>query len=483
MPDFTDLPKQWIVSPAPLPAPVAGRANGFAGFHLAAAEGVPILRLLDAAGQDAGRLIGWAIHGEALHRQDAELRLAAGQGPEDLFATLGGRFVMLWRGADGRALLREDSAGSLPAIFVPKAGIVASTVTLIDQLHPLAVDAEGEAIFAFPARRGFLPFGLTPRQGAHRLMPNHVLDLSTMQAARVWPGAAFAARPPMTEAQVADGVAETAAILRRHMAAILKQGETVLYLSGGQDSRIVLAAARGMAGGLRAETLGDAGTLDVHVAAQVARAAGIPHRAVTVLPVSEEEVAAWLARSGRMMYDPVTRLSATARAIHTANHPLAGTGAEITRASNWGAEDMDLPALDLPRLLARIRIPDLPVIRRAGQAWLDGLPPMDAAMAIDLSKIEQIHGCWSGAEVYGHPLPFPTINPFSGQRLNEIALAMPRDYRLENRAFADLVGSMWPDLLAVPVNRAEGLARLRFWKAEAKRMLPVGLKRRIRPLR
>ena len=483
MPDFTDLPKQWLVSPAPLPDPVAGRRDAFAGLHLALAAAVPVQTLRNAGGAEVGRLIGWPIHGGVLHRTDGVIDLAAGQTPEDLFDTLGGRFVLLWRAGDGRVLLREDSAGGLPAVYAPDAGLVAATVTLIGQIHPLPVDAAAEAIFDFPARRGFLPFGLTSRQGAHRLMPNHVLDLGAMTAHRVWPDAGFAARPALDAAQIAAGVAETAAILRAHVAAILQQGETVLYLSGGHDSRTVLAAARGMTDNLRAETLGNESLLDAHVAARVARAAGIPHARVPILPVSEAEIGAWLARSGRMMFDPVTLLAATAAKIHTGNHPISGTGAEIMRASNWGADDLQAAEIDLPRLLARVRMPDLPVIRAAARAWIDGLPPMDAAMAIDIAKIEQIHGCWSGAAVYGHPLPTPTLSPFSGQRLNAIALAMPKDYRLSGRMFGEVVGQLWPALLQVPVNRATGLVRLRFWRTELKRMIPAGLRRKLKPLR
>ncbi len=483
MPDFSDLPKQWIVSPAPLADPVAGKADRFAGYHLATAREVPVQTLRSAEGADLGRLIGWPIQGETLHRTDGTITLGPGQTPEYLFAELGGRFVLLWQAADGRVLLREDSAGSLPAIHAPAARLVGATVTLIDQIHSLPPAPEVEAIFDFPKRRGFLPFGLTPRQGAHRLMPNHVLDLDSMTPRRVWPDAGFAARPPLDADQISAGVAETAVLLRRHMTAILNQGETVLYLSGGQDSRTVLAAARGMTANLRAETLGDEGLLDAHVAAQVARAAGIPHRRVPVVPASPREIEAWLARSGRMMFDPVTLLAATAVQIHTANHPISGTGAEIMRGSNWGEGDAEAPALDLPRLLARVRMPDLPVIRRAAQAWIDSLPPMDAAMAIDLAKIEQIHGCWSGAEAYGHPLPFPTLNPFSGQRLNEITLAMPKDYRQSNRMFPVLLRALWPELLDVPINRATGLARLRFWRAEITRMIPANLRRKLKPLR
>jgi hypothetical protein len=108
---------------------------------------------------------------------------------------------------------------------------------------------------------------------------------------------------------------------------------------------------------------------------------------------------------------------------------------------------------------------------------------MDAALALDMAKIEQIHACWSGVEGYGHDLAQPTLHPFSGQRLNEICLALPKAYRLGNGFYGDVMTHLWPELAAVPINRAAGPARLRFWRDEIKAMVPASLKRRLKPLR
>ena len=478
--DFTDLPKQWLIAPALPDEAVAGKRDAFAGWQIAAAQAVPVLRLCDAEGTEQGRLIGWVIDGAAFHRADATLRLAPGETPEHRFARLAGRFVMLWRDAAGGLRLREDPSGGLPAIHAPELRAIGSTVTALDQLHALPVDPEIEAIFDFPARRGFLPFGLTPRRGAHRLMPSHELSLADFTTARIWPEAAPARLAP--EATAAH-VAEAAALLRANMAALLEQGETVLYLSGGHDSRVALAAARGLTARLRAETLGDARALETHVAAQVARAAGIAHRALPLMPCPEPELHAWLVRAGRMMHDPVSRLGPTVCAHDPGTQPLSGTGAEIMRASNWTREDAAADGLGLDRLLARTRMPDHPRIRRAAQDWLAGLPAGDAPLGLDLAKIEQIHGCWSGAAIYGHPLARPSMLPFSGRRLYEIALAMPMEYRLCNGFYHDLMARLWPELGQLPVNRSTGAARLRFWREELRALVPDRVKRAIKPLR
>ena len=191
-----------------------------------------------------------------------------------------------------------------------------------------------------------------------------------------------------------------------------------------------------------------------------------------------------LRRSGYMVYDFVAEAATTVEAHAPANHPLSGTGAELGRATNWTAADLAADGLDLDALLTRIRMPATPVVRAAGQAWLDDLPTgADAAMILDLAKIEQIHACWAGAAIYGHPVPLPSMQPFSGQRLNALALSLPRDYRMENALYHDYMAALAGELLAVPVNRVTGLSRLRFWRQELSQAVPAHIKRRIKPFR
>ena len=287
----------------------------------------------------------------------------------------------------------------------------------------------------------------------------------------------------MDEAAAPGLAREAGEILRNHMARILQAGPATLYLSGGHDSRVVLAAAAGLEGDLSAQTFGEADALESHVAGQVARAAGIGHEVIPVRPASDAAIAAWLHRTGHSFYDPVVGMTETVVAHPPRGIALAGTGVELSRASNWNAEDAEAESLSLDVLRARIRMPDAPVINRAAEAWLASLPPMDAALALDMAKIEQIHACWAGVEGYGHDLPRPTLHPFSSRRLNEICLSLPREYRLANGFYGDAMAYLAPELAAVPINRAQGIARLRFWREELRAAVPPGLKRLLKPLR
>ena len=484
MVDFSDYPKQWMISHA-LPEPaIAGQSDRFETYHIQTALAVPVLRLIGADGEDSGRLIGWVIRDETLHRKNADIHLPSGMTAENVFATLAGRFVMLWKTRDGSILFREDSSGNLPASYCATSRAIASSVTLLDVVTPLPAADDVNAIFDFPHRRGFLPFGLTSRRGVRRLMPNHAVDLTNFQPHRIWPSAEFCRRPDMTEAEARARTVEAGQIVQRHMRAILAQGETVLYLSGGHDSRMVLAAGREKATNFRCETFGEPSSLDMHVSSRVAKLAGVAHRNVLFLQPSRDQVKSWLRRTGYSMYDPVAELVATTIANAPVNSPISGTGSELPRATNWTLEDTTATGIDIDTLLKRIRVPDHPAVRAAGQAWLDGIPATaDAVMILDLAKIEQIHGCWSGAAIYGHPVDLPSLHPFSGQALGEISLSLPTAYRLGGHFYRHYMESLWPELLNVAVNRAEGLDRVRFLRREVTRRIPSRVKRWLKPFR
>ena len=482
--DFREFPKQFVISPAAGPAPaIAGaREEIAAGWRVQAAPSVPLVPIEDGGGWRVGLLIGWSIVGGRLLAHGEPLRLGAGQTVEGLLPDLAGRAVCLWRGAGG-ARLQGDAGGFLPVVWAAERGMAASTSTLIDLLAPCEVHEAAAAVFDFPRRRGFLPFELTHHRGVRRLLPGHRLDLDRMEAERVWPPPELCAAPLVDEAEAAALVREVADRVRAQVGAFFDGSPAHLYLSGGHDSRMILAAARPHAADLVCETLVNAAGLDLHIAAKAARAAGARHLAVEVIPSSRPEVADWLRRAGWTIYDPVSELAATAKANERAVPVMDGSGAEILRASNWSAEDLEAERLTVETLLRRSRLPDVPVFRAAAEAWLAGIPACDATMALDIAKIDLIHGCWAASSIYGHDTQIPSISPFASQRNNAAALRLPKRWKLGEETYRIWMERLWPEGLDVPVNRAQGLDRLRFLKTEIKGRIPTWVKRAIKPYR
>lgn len=475
--DFRAFPKQLLLT-RDVPRIRGGHSAAFAGWTMTAAPHVPLCPLL-AGGRPVGLLAGWIVVGGRLVMASEPIELGPDGAPADL-RHCAGRFAILLDGAAGPEL-HLDAAGLMAMVFDRATGVAASTPAILSTVRPLERDEAAWAVFDFPRRKGFLPFGLTPWQGIERLLPNHALRLTDFTVQRLWPGPG---------AGFEDGIGDPAAAmadLGRHVAtsvtAIVSAGPAVLNLSGGCDSRMVLAAARAVADRLRAETFEARDRVDAFLAARVAARAGVLHRVVARVPPSPADIAGWLDRTGWCLHEAVTGHVATVRANDPGFFPLTGTGAEILRASNWAAEDLGETDLPMDLLLARLRLPPAPVIVRAAEAWMAGLAPMRRTSALDVAKIEIIHGCWAAPGVYGHDIVWPSLHPLADGRVFEVALALPEAYKFDNTAFGDFVRPLWPELLEVPVNKVTGLDRLRFPAETLRKLMPVSLKRRLKPYR
>lgn len=485
---FEGRPKQWLVVRETPPGAEGIEPAFFGDWRVFRAPGVPVIRLKASDGNEAGLIVGWAVRQGRLLVDGETVALDPGETAEAALHETCGRCVLLyWR--EGAVRLRLDAGGLLPAVFAPGLGAVASTVTVLDATGHLPADAEVQEVFDFPNRRGFLPFGLTGRIGAERLLPHHELHLERMEAQRIWPQGKIPRIDPSDEAALQDAVEEIARRVREAALAIIDSHETAtLFLSGGHDSRMVLAACRDRRDRLACQTIGPAGSQEVFVARQVARYAGVRHERLDVEPMTRSEVEAWLERTGRCIHDPVTYLAATAAKHDHGHQPMTGTSAEILRASNWLAEDLGGSGLDLETLMQRIRMPATPRFSQAGEAWLEGALAAAGESPgrpeiLDIAKVEQIHGCWAAPSVYGHPIPRPSMHPFNIGRVFELSFALPDEWKASGETYRRHMQALWPGLMEAPVNRAAGLDRLRFPKDELKRMLPKRVKQILKPFR
>jgi hypothetical protein len=470
------FPKQFLLSEA-APRVAGAKQAVFAGWTLAVAPHVPLCPLM-AHGRQVGLLAGWVTHGGELVASDRAIEVGDDTAME--VRRKSGRFVFLWQAA-GELHVHLDTAGLLPTVYDPAARRVGSTPAILSTERQLVRDAAVWSIFDFPRNIGFLPFGLTAWQGISRLLPNHALRLSDFAVQRIWPvpGAPLTD----TEADPAAAVARAAFQVRDNVEAILKAGIPALYLSGGCDSRMVLSAAHRMRDRLVTETVEGPDPIDSFLAARVSALAGVPHKLLQPVPASEAEIQGWMDRTGWSIYEAVTRHVATMKAHDRGFFPMTGTCAEILRASNWMDEDLGQADLPMDVLLARLRMPPAAPIVAAAEAWMAGLPPMRRTAALDVAKIEVIHGCWAAPSVYGHDIVWPSLHPMADGLVYDIAMGLPEDYKMANTAFGDFVGALWPELLAIAPNKLSGLDQLRFPKRVLRKMIPTELKRKIKPYR
>ena len=262
---------------------------GFATLGLYAWEAGNPARSAD--GQVALWFIGELFHHrsrlERLARQEGfapndcasfALAIYQAEGVHGLSALSGTFFIAIWDAAAGELVCINDRAGFYPHFLYQRG----PTLALAPSLWSVLAAPEVPAIPDDVAIAQFLRFQqhlgrrtwvrdvmLMPPATIMRFRP----AAGTLTEYRYWEWNRI---QPYERVTTADALDECEHLFERSVAARTDRPRTVLLLSGGLDSRTILAYAP-QAPGLPTLTYGAPGSLDVGVAARVAAVAGSPH--------------------------------------------------------------------------------------------------------------------------------------------------------------------------------------------------------------
>ncbi|WP_193163697.1 hypothetical protein [Microbulbifer hainanensis] len=480
-----DYHKQFILARQPLDLP-GWRQIGCRDWWLSLAGNVPLVTLRDTAGAELGYLVGWVIfRGRLLADGDSITSRQQTDGMIDEYDELGGRFVYFVTHGSELAVL-TDAAALMPVVYNADQQLLASTPSIMSLLEPQQWDESVKRTFLGGKGEVWYPFGVTPYVGVRRLLPNHRLDLGSWNAERLFPLAAGPGLRGDASCNVEEAVARIAKLLNDNLYALVNQGHDVIHLTGGFDSRMVLAAASNIRNRVQLQTVkldGDPNRLDCHIASKLARRFSLRHRLIPFVRPTVEEVEAWLQRSGYCVEDVVTTMCATARVHDQKRHEITGTCGEALRAPYWYAGDEHCEDLTIVELLQRFEIVVNDETKRLCKGWLDGLPAgMSVGNLLDLAYVELRVACWAGPSLYGHDILLPSISPFSSGAYYKTILSVPEPQRINNNLARMLVSNLWPELLPIPVNRAQGLDKLRFIRQEIRRTIPIEIRDRIKRL-
>ena len=243
---------------------------------------------------------------------------------------LAGRFVVC---ADLEAgfMILVDGMGT-KRVFLSDDSTLASSSEML--LHSLGaggrdITPNDRSLVAHPSMeaREFYHYGLTsPVSGFRRLLPNRVANLTT-GAIDLW--------SPATD-EVSTSVPAVADLLRRNARAFSKLGELELGLTGGFDSRLILAAFEAEGIDVATFTFTDgrgAKAHDTRVAKQLASAVGYEH-VVIEEPAAERHIGELLKRSQMLIRTNPHVLSHLTWLSHRAEKRLtiSGMGGEIARS-------------------------------------------------------------------------------------------------------------------------------------------------------
>ncbi|RUR33230.1 hypothetical protein [Vreelandella nanhaiensis] len=490
-----ELSRQWVMSKQADILPPEWTHLSKNGWHIAIHPDANVCHLQSESGDN----IGWVI--EPLAYLDSRVNVA----PRNTTITLpvGSEFTeaeidRALYGRDGDGLTNGNGfVGSWTAILFSKEhiqriylGVVHSIVYSVEKqaiatshnlIPGLQRDTELSRAFDPMATASYYTFGLTAFIGLKRLLPNHYLDLPTLQENRHWPKTGFNNR--ISGSNAAEVIVEHA---RKVVDVLVQQYPKIsLPLSAGRDSRAVLACLRPFVNDERISLMPFTSSrpnigseTDVQIAVQLARIAHLPqHKVLEVVP-RPTDVADFqrsFVKIGEAKCTP--NLGAPAREkvrppVEVIDFP--GMAGETARAFYWGKKKPSPASLE-PAALARCtHSPTTDHVLRAAAEWLERIPASvrnNPADVLDLAYIEQRMGCWEAPVRYLFPGPGRSNLSLMATALSvETMLRLPEDYRAAGHLQRDMVAYGWPELLELPFNQSMGLLRVRHSSQKLRRM-------------
>jgi hypothetical protein len=451
-----DLSGQFVLAQSETLIPQGWSVHQIDQWVLGSHTKLPVIDMRSREGTQVGWLLGYAIHPElgllsAASRVSLQCRLDdSTEVFERSLYELGGRFAAIHISPQASRLYL-DPCGMLAAVFCPEQGIVASTLNLIPDSEGTREDHEIARVIGGLERDGWYPFGLTPRCGIERLLPNHYLDLRTWRAVRHWP----TRQDLITRNDIAVAVSEIAGILERQVAAVVRVTPTYMSLTSGRHTRMVLACARDYVSRMTFYTipLPDAtADVDGEVARRIVRRFGLNYLPLQWEEPRSRELDVWMYRVGRCVAGRTSRTVRTLEQLDPTFPILSGQLGGAGAHYYWQGDDFERRHVSSSDLLERMGIPAASGICKRAESWLRGFPVEDFIATLDFLHFEVRFGSWAGPQEYGHPNHAFILSPYCHRRIFQRMLALPKEYRWRDRLADDLIASRWPELLGFPIN-------------------------------
>lgn len=405
------------------------------GWTVNGCEGLETHNIVTSDKRLIGSLIGRPIDHDAVRVIEGETTYS-GPGPETLgFEGAFEDFIYRLSGSYLVILSIAQQAAASTGLLLDEDGY-------IEQFDDDLFDALGIM------GEGWFPSGLTAHKGIKRLLCNHYLDLNDFECRRHWPKADIAANVSATDAAL-----RIAEISRRATEALISSGRTVSTLTGGNESRFLLAACRQQIGDMDFVTVAGRGTArDVYLAKRLAEKAGMTHTLLPIVEASETEMERWIYAAGHCISGSNMRSHPSIRQLQSYNAFVGGLGGEIGRAFFWRKGDSEHMQLTPQQVVPRFGMPGHDTVLAATEQWFASIEEFNPLLQLDLAYLELRMSAWAFAQCYAQDAIVPHIHPMIGRESFELMLGLSPEAKRDNSFILEGVRELWPERLDIPIN-------------------------------
>lgn len=352
--------------------------------------------------------------------------------------TIAGTYVVVYYSSED-VYIFTDPMGMMGVYYGE--GCASSTPALIPNIQR---DNNLDVVFPFGGSNEWYPGSLLPFQGVKYLLANHFLALSNGIITRFWPPTEFDSIDRQTGTEM---ICEQ---LQRMVRGVVCKGNVVASLSGGKDSRSVLAASRELHQSIEYFTLfGSAfDSQDYKFAGQIAENHNLNHHFIEVVKpepwlveLYDEMTGGLVCGAARLVAEAIRSNLASSTYIH-----MNGAAGEICSPFYWHSKN---PKNVRIGSLMRKHGSKPPEIRSGFLEWLATVEHFSPTTVYNLMFAEQIEGRWQGISETASSIFYESFSPYCNRDIIMIICSLPNSVVYENKLRFDVVRRMWPELLDV----------------------------------
>lgn len=390
----------------------------------------------------------------------------------DFYDRAAGKWILLLVAAPTPAVYL-DAYSSLPAVYGTKEKTLAATPTLIGTDEDW--DEQLMAEIGYPQKVHWLPSGLTFKKNVRRLQANHTIHIETWQKSRHWP-------TPHTDLSINPDTDQAVVRVKNNIqntiSAVAQKYPLCLTLTGGMDSRVVLACARDHAKNAKIITFAKEKeeTLDMLLASRLANQLKLDYTYLPIKKATEDELTRWQYVTGRSVAGGIWIIHKTLTQVDPTRVLMSGQSGEVHRGNYWRPGDTATSKISAEEILKRCKFPPHPVLVQATEEWLASLQQFNTFVMLDMVHIEQRMACWGAIQHFGNETSALEISPLGSRLVFTNMMRLPHKYRKLQRMPHDICKLAWPELLQLPFNEYPGIrgffrSRYKKVKKMVKRMI------------
>lgn len=369
----------------------------------------------------------------------------------------GGRFVIIGIDKNGMKLF-NDAMAFREAFYYRQYGLVAcgSTPSILDKCFNLGLDKDKEfqefyTSKAFNSQERIMIGERTQIKGVRHLIPNHYLDIQTMEIHRFWP---LAKEPKLSIDSAIDLMSK---ILTGTYKAVAGQYIIHQGLTSGWDTRMLLAASKDFLNdihffflrGHKADTAEKA-NIDYQVAVEMAKELGLDLEIVDFESEVPDENFKKIYYANNILARPKL-LSAFYHAyVHNYQNTItiSGTGGnEVLRNLRVVGQTDE----DSFRLAKMWEYQSFPYIINTIDKWFQNNEALRKTnyRKIDLFFWEQMFANWGSLSGSEQDIVREELRPFNNRAFIAAYISLPAKYRYADNPLghALIIKKLWPELL------------------------------------